>query len=60
MEKPDVVPVTRLEDFRVPTARLEDLTVLKSSNLEYFHADVILNFRQVVDTEKNVCEMCFL
>ena len=25
-----------------------------------FHTDVILNFRQVFDTEKNVCEMCSL
>ena len=25
-----------------------------------YHTDVILNFRQVFDTEKNVCEMCSL
>ena len=25
-----------------------------------YHTDVILNFRQVLDTEKNVCEMCSL
>ena len=25
-----------------------------------YHSDVILNFNQVFDTEKNVCEMCSL